>query len=94
MVEERAMSLEEAVAQPVIERLAAGARLSEQLSLLGGGPLRAVGGGEKSAQALGGRLLSSDRREADDAVGVERGTIVMGDSGGTTIKSWGTTIKL
>ena len=57
LVEQLAMLLEEAVAQPVVERLAGIAGLGEQARELRRRPVGAEGVGEKRVQALLGRRL-------------------------------------
>jgi hypothetical protein len=78
LVEERAVLGEEALAvgEPGREVLAAEADLIEQAVQLGGRPGIAPGVGEEGTQALGGRLIRTQRWKRHDAVrvgvGVER----------------------
>jgi hypothetical protein len=59
MMEERAMLLEESVAQPVFQRSAGGTHLGEQLFLPDGVPILAVGSGEEFAQRSAAAVASA-----------------------------------
>ena len=68
MMEERAMLLEESVAQPVLQRSAGVIHLGEQGFLPGGVPILAVGAGEEFAQAFGGRAFAFGGTDGHDAI--------------------------
>lgn len=73
LVEELAMLLEEPVAQPVVDRLAAVAPFLQQVIEHGGLPFVAISGGEKLLEAFGRGAFAAQGREADDAVLVGEG---------------------
>src|SRR5207247_1545985 len=68
MMEERAMLLEESVAQPVLQRSASVIHLGEQLFLPSGVPILAVGAGEEFAQAFRGRSFAFGGTDGHDAI--------------------------
>ena len=68
VAEEPAVLGEEHVAEPAFEAAALDAGVFEQVAEGAGRPAGAVGGAEEGRQAVGGGALTSDGREADDAV--------------------------
>ena len=73
LMEKRAVLLEEAVAQPIVERLPAETGFRQQLIQHGGRPIFPVGRGEELLEAFGRGAFAAQRRQADDAVLVGEG---------------------